>query len=164
MRHWTIAAAAVLFLGQTATGDLLPDKADLFYDPGTGDVKMDQSEAAGGLITQFTLKNAEGGDDFVAPGKAAFPFLSLDTVDTVTELSQTDMLSFGFNPGPTWDLGEVFPTGKSLGQLTTFLTEATYNNGQDFDLIVIPEPLTTVSLLVGGAVLAGVRRRRRRAA
>ena len=160
MRHWAIAAAAVLFFGQTATGDPLSDKADLIYDPGTGGVTMDQSEADGGIIIQFRLTNDPGGDDFV--GKANFPFLSLDTVDEVTELSQTDLLSVGFSPGPTWYLGEVFPTDKTLVQLTTFLTEATYNSGEDFDLIVIPEPLTTVSLLVGGAMLAGVRRRRRR--
>lgn len=149
----------VLLFGQEAEGT-----AVLTYDPDTGDVKMDQSgAAAGGIIIQFTLKNAEGGDDFVAPGKATFPFLSLDTVDTVTQLSQTDLLSFGFNPPPVWDLGEVFPTGMDPTSLQTFLTEATYNNGsENFELNVVPEPLTCTMLLLGGLGIVGETLTRRR--
>jgi len=167
MRHWAIAAAAaVLFLDQSAMGG----QADLSYDPANGWVWLDQSEADGGYIDSFVLR-ANDPPGFVNPTEVPLAYWNYESIATETEISQTNTKpeewpgpGFSFHVDGVFELGPHFPTGKDLNGLQTFLTEATYNSGEDFDLIVIPEPLTVVSLLVGGAIVAGVRRRRSRAA
>ena len=167
MRHWAIVAAAtVLFLGQTAMGS----QADLTYDPANGWVWLDQSEADGGYIDSFVLRTSDD-PGFVDWTVVPLAYWNYESTATETEISQTNTKpeefpgpGFSFHVDGVFELGPHFPTGKDLNGLQTFLTEATYNSGEDFDLIVIPEPLTTVSLLVGGALLAGIRRKRRRAA
>ena len=70
--------------------------SDLLYNPSNGNVVMDASEASGATITNFVLKNAPGGAGFVT-GVAIFPFTSIFTTDTVTEISQTDGTAVGLH-------------------------------------------------------------------
>jgi len=116
------------------------DRGDLIYDPATGNVMLDPTDAHGGVITNFVLENAAGGNDFSSPGTVDFyPFISSTDSDTATQISQSDMLMEGFSI--IMDLGNIFPTGMSLGELDTFLTEASYvgtvgSGYLDFDLVV----------------------------
>ena len=169
MRHWAIAAAAVLFLGQTATGAMSPFKADLIYDPDTGLVQLDQSEPEGEYyVDSFVLKTDDlPGFVFTNPDDdVLLAYLFMDPPTTThLEISQTNAEpglapGFTFHTNDVFDLGFVFPKSMSQTELGNFLSQATYNDGEEFDLV--PEPLTGAALLVGGAVLAGVRRRRRR--
>jgi len=144
-----------------------PDRADLLYDPQTGNVKLDPTETAAGTIINFILENAEGGADFVAPGTAAFPWSQRPMpfiVDEPLEVSESDQFMMGFDT--VWDLGDIFPPGMSLAELDAFLTRATYVGGfvdnkgtgmWEFDLI--PEPSALALLALGAAGLA-VRKRR----
>ena len=138
------------------------DRADLIYDSGDGNVKLDASEAAGGVITNFVLGNAPGGAGFNAPGVANFPFVSPFTTDTITEISQTDGTAIGVS-GIT-DLGNIFPTGLALTGLESFLTDVSYvgvlgSGNPEFDLKVVPEPASILLMVLG---LLGVLTRDRR--
>ena len=135
--------------------------ADLIYDPSTGNVKLDPTEAAGGVITNWALEN--GSDAFNAPGVVVFPTVAYGMeTDTAGQISQTDVTMAGFSN--IADLGNIFPTNLSLEELQALLSTASYvgtvGTGQlDFDLVVIPEP-TTLLIGLGGLVglLAGKRR------
>jgi len=137
------------------------DRADLIYDAATGNVKLDPSEAAGGVITNWAFENASAA--FSSPGVVVFPTVGfgLET-DTAGQISQTDVTMAGF--GYLADIGNIFPTGLTLEALQSLLTTASYvgtvGSGQvDFDLIVIPEP-ATLALVGVGACLLLLRRRR----
>ena len=98
--------------------------AFLRYDPMTGNVKVDQTDAAGNVINNFVLQNAVGGDDFNT-GVVNFPYTGVLTTDLATEISQSDPLQTGL-PTDEHDLGNIFPTGMSQTQLEAFLTRSTY--------------------------------------
>ena len=131
------------------------DRADLIYNTDSGNVKLDASEAAGGVITNFVLGNAQGGSDFNAPGVAAFPFAGPFTTDTILEISQTDGTAVGAS-GIT-NLGNIFPTGFDLTGLEAFLTDASYvgelgSGNPELDLKVVPEPSLLADLTGDGFV------------
>jgi len=137
--------------------------ADLIYDPATGNVKLDPSEAAGGVITNWAFENAATA--FNAPGVVVFPTVGYGmNTDTAGQISQTDVTMAGF--GYLADLGDIFPTGLTLEGLQSLLTTASYvgtvGSGQlDFDLIVIPEPGALVLLCDGATGLLVFGRHRR---
>ena len=170
MRHWTIAVMAMVLLpGQAAEGTAL-----LTYDPGTGDVILDETGASSGFINDFTLTTTTG-NSFDLDDPEAVPHAYQAMTENVDYIIQSDMISQTNSWAPTYNgFMEIFnheltmtgivPTGKDLTGLQAFLDTATYNGSENFELNVVPEPVTGMSLLVGGVVLAGVRRRRRRAA
>lgn len=142
------------------------EAADLIYDRATGDVVLDQSEAAGGVIVNFVLQS-DGA--FRAPGVASFPYTGQLITDQVDEISQTDPLLAGLPENP-FSLGPILPPGLSLDQLESVLSLRVYvgtpgTGVGTFDLFVreVPEP-STASLLVAlaGGVAGGLGRRRRR--
>ena len=130
--------------------------ANLIYDPLTGNVKLDPSDAAGGVITNFVLRNAPGGRDFRTPGAANSPWKDRPVTfitDRPLEISESDQYMTGFDT--VWDLGYIFPPGMSRQELRQFLSLANYvgalGTGQH-DLDLVPEPsslalLGTVGLL-----------------
>lgn len=139
--------------------------ADLLYHPVSGEVWLDQSQAAGGIITNFVLRDNEGG---MLPANANFPFLGVFKTALATEISQTDPLASGWSAGQNpWALGAIFPSGMDAAQLAAWLDQATYvgelgSGVHSFDLHVVPEPGTAalaLSLAVVAAVF-GLRRRR----
>ena len=159
-----IAAAFVVLavVANAAQGALAIDRADLIYDSPTGNVTLDQTEAAGGIMNNFVLKNAVGGNDFNT-SVVNFPFSGSLKTDLPTEISQTDPLFAGFTGGDQWSLGAIFPTGMDLSGLQSLLTQNSYvgapgSGFQDLDLLVTPEPATLGLLLLGG--LALLRRRK----
>ena len=141
--------------------------ADLVYDPATGNVKLDPSEAAGGVICSFQFEND---DDTFIPGN----YISLLGISmfggpsedvTTAVIADTDGWWAGFDV--TKDIGNVFPAGMDLAGLEAYLTTAVYTGArgtgqQIIDLVVIPEP-STMAMLTGLLGLIGVFWRRRRA-
>jgi len=99
------------------------DRADLLYDPNTGNVTLDSADAAGGVITSYALENASG---LMEPNEATLCPFDGNSTDTATayQISQTDLDQEGF-PN-TWDLGDILPTGNSLSQLEAFFSTAHY--------------------------------------
>jgi len=125
------------------------DAADLIYDPTTGNVVLDQSEAAGGVILNFVLQSDNA---FQAPGVATFPYTGLLITDQPDEISQTDPLLTGFPENP-FDLGPILAPGLTPGELEEALTLHVYAGDLGtgvgtFDLFVrdVPEP-STLALL-----------------
>jgi hypothetical protein len=135
-----------------------PTLADLVYDPSTGNVTLDASEASGSVITNYVLRN----------GTSSFAFANFTPVlpgvfdtKTATEISESD--GSGAGVGGLLNLGNIFPTGMTVTQLQSYLTTASYvgqlgSGVQTLDLTVIPEP-TTLALLGLGGLLCGRRRR-----
>jgi hypothetical protein len=145
--------------GTFAVGSLVdnPDRPDLIYDPATGEVILDPTEANGGVVTNFVLQNTTG--SFI-PANFVPIFNNFTTTATVNELSETDLLAAGFSVATS--IGNVFPTGLSLQGLHDLLSTATYvgalGTGEfEWDLY-IPEPASFAMLMLGG--LALIRRRR----
>jgi len=96
-----------------------PDRADLLYDPNTGNVKLDASDAAGGVITTYALENLSGR---MEPNDATLCPFDGNSTDTATayQISQTDLDGDGFSG--IWDLGDIFPTDMGLVELEDFLS------------------------------------------
>lgn len=128
---------------------LSPTLADLIYNPLTGEIWLDQTEAAGGIITNFVLGDLQGG---FSNANTQFPFLGALKTNLPFEISQTDPL-FGGLPTDVWSLGQILPTGMNAAGLTAFLDQATYVGAlgtgvQNLDLVVVPE--------AGSLVLCGL--------
>jgi hypothetical protein len=139
------------------------DRADLLYDPASGEVFLDQTQAAGGVITNFVLADDQGG---LQTGVVAWPYAGALQTDLPYEISQTDPLSEGL-PEDVWNLGAIFPGGMDQVQLEAFLEQATYvgqlgSGVATFDVIAVPEPASLSLLGIALASLSVVLNSRRR--
>ena len=139
----------------TATGTDLGNRADLIYNIVTGEVFLDQSEADGGIITNFVLQTDDA--DGFNTGVVNFPFYELYMTDETFEISQTDALVRGFVGGDIWNLGAILAAGLSQAELEAFFSKAMYVGAQgtgvqSFDLLTVPEPSTGALLLTLAAL------------
>ena len=156
--NWTGAMAG----GLEDDGDV-----DLIYDPESGNVTLDASDAASGVVLSFVLGTGQDNmrsENFVqsADGSAG-PFIDVGTNTDATafQIGQTDPLGQG--AGPTIDLGDILPAGMDQAGLSEYLTLAQYASalgaGGELDLIVVPEP-STLALILFGLVGLAMRRRK----
>jgi hypothetical protein len=160
-----IGRVAGAFTGALPTENL-PDgggNADLIYDPATGDVWLNASEAAGGVVTSFQLENADG---TFTPGNYVGPTGGLGGCfkDVGADvIADSDLTFAGFSG--IRDFGNIFPAGMDLAQLEAFLTTAVYTGAfgsgqQQIGLMLIPEPATLALLGLGGLGMVLGRKRR----
>ncbi|MEM9882659.1 MAG: PEP-CTERM sorting domain-containing protein [Planctomycetota bacterium] len=135
-----------------------PARADLVYDLTTGEVTLDGSEAAGGVITNFVL-TSDG--EFINTAALSNPFAGVFFTATEFEISASDPLTTGLSQ---IGLGTVLAPGLNESELASLLTGFTYvgslGSGQlELDLVVIPEPTAAALLGIGGLLLTARRRR-----
>ena len=158
--NWTGAMAG----GLEDDGDV-----DLIYDPESGNVTLDASDAASGVVLSFVLGTGQDNmrsENFVqsADGSAG-PFIDVGTNTDATafQIGQTDPLGQG--AGPTIDLGDILPAGMDQAGLSEYLTLAQYASalgaGGELDLVVVPEP-SSISLILLGLLVLRVRLNERR--
>jgi hypothetical protein len=159
-----IGVTAGAYTGAAPAGNLTDsgDIADLVYDPETGNLTLDASEAAGGIITSFQFENLSNA--FIAANyNSVFGGLFEDVSDSV--LADSDLSFVGFSG--LADLGNVLPTGMDLVGLEALLSTAVYTGSlgsgqQEIDLTLataIPEPGSMALLALGGLLTISRRRR-----
>ena len=135
------------------------DRADLIYDPNTGNLRMSPLQAAGNVIGSYTIEDTGGQLDPNA--SYLIPFrVSMDT-DTAYQIGQTEFYAEDPNDpnddegyesemgySGIWDFGDILPTGMTLTQLEAFFETACYagtlgSGVYDFDLLMArPDPRT----------------------
>jgi hypothetical protein len=141
-----------------------PDPALLLYNSLTGNVRLDQTNAPGGVISTFILESSGA---FASPGTAVFPFGIDLLTDQASDIAQTDDASFdpapGFATNPH-DLGPLLSTGLDLAGLNSAISSAVYvgetgTGVREFVLVVVPEPTSLLLFAVGYTVFLWSRRR-----
>jgi hypothetical protein len=156
-----IGVTAGAFTGAGA-GNLIPSPniADLIYDPVTGNLTLDPSQAAGGIITSFQFES--NGEFLDANYNPVFGGFFQDVSASV--MADSDLTFVGFDD--LQNLGNVLPTGLDLVGLESLLRTAVYTgalgSGQqeiDLRLAAIPEP-GSMAMLALGCLLINSRRRR----
>jgi hypothetical protein len=115
------AFAAAPYTLPTATGS-----ATLTYDPLTGNVKLNATTAGGAKITSFQLQTSAAtiipaNYNTVTGGTYNGTYKNV----TTSVIGDTDTSLAGVT-GSAIDLGNVFPTGMDLTQLTAYLTTRVY--------------------------------------
>jgi len=100
-----------------------PNRADLLYDPQTGHVTLDASDANGDVITSYAIENDDGLLNYWEADLYDFN----DSMDTTTpyQISQTDLDQDGLSG--TWDLGNIFPEDMTLAELEAFVDTGQYS-------------------------------------
>ena len=140
-----------------------PEFADFIYDPSTGGVVLDGTDAIGGGLTNFVLQsdgsflNAEGVEN---------PFDSVFFTSTANEISASVGSALGL--GQLIDLGSILETGLTADDLAGLFSRSSYvgslGTGQSsFQFVVsssaVPEP-SSAAILLGLGVSWFTRRKR----
>ena len=95
-----------------------PDRANLIYDPATGNVKLDASEAGGEIIVSFQFETDEAfmHDNYQGPSGGTFGGLYKEVAEKV--IADSDLGGFGFggvhnlatSSRPGWNWSSWRPT------------------------------------------------------
>jgi hypothetical protein len=124
-----VSSSLLLAGSASGAGNLTdsPTIANLIYDPATGNVKMDTSEATGNKIISFQLENYNTPPLFI-PGNYISPvgggFNSFFKQVTTKVIADSDLTNVGFTG--IHDFGNVFPLGLDLFGLQAYLKTANY--------------------------------------
>lgn len=140
--------------------------ANLIYNPTTGNLTLDASEATGAIITTFQLESLGQFIDanYNSLSGGGFGGAFEDVSDSV--LADSDLTFVGFSG--TADLGNVLATGLDLTSLEALLTTAVYTGSlgsgqQQFDLVIAGgAPIPTPAALPAGLLALGLLAARRR--
>ena len=132
-----------------------PNHTNLLYDPLTGNLKIDPSEGAGGILAGYVLQSDN--EFFAANHQTHLGGTETSLASELSEANNSSMVS------STIDLGNVLPTGLSQLDLEALLTTADYTGQSgtgvhDLDLIVVPEPSSVALAVVGAILLLGFAR------
>ncbi len=119
----------------------LPFGATLTYRPSDGNVSINATQAAGGIITSFRFTNFPGTfmpANFANPAGSGFGGAN----QTITSNLLTDMDSTNVGAGGTINLGDIFQPNLSLSGLENYLSSRVYTgqagSGQRlFSLVVV---------------------------
>jgi len=158
--NWTGSVAAVAAtLAAPASFTPGDDRADLIYDPATGNVKLDATDV--GKIISFFL---EGDGEVFDPSRTNLPFLetTTNTDNVAIQIGQTDVLNQGFTG--VWDLGDVLEAGLTQSELEALFLRTGYvfalgQGVQSFDVGLVPEPASLTLMTMAGMLLVSRRRR-----
>lgn len=129
--------------------------AQLLYNSATGEVLLDQTNAPGGVISNFILFSLNS--SFLPPDPNDLPFGEELGASEVALIANSDPNSFspsaGFPSNPH-SLGSILPAGLDSSTLPLEVTQAVYvgetgTGVREFALVVIPEPATLALALVG---------------
>ncbi|TWT79282.1 hypothetical protein CA13_06800 [Planctomycetes bacterium CA13] len=148
-------------ISSAAASLLSSDLADLIYNPRTGAVMLDGSEADGGRITNFVL---ESDDMFINTGALSNPFDGFFFTANAGEISASDPLATGL---ASIDFGSILAPNLTYAELVGLFERSTYvgelgTGVQSFDFVVtaVPEPTTSVFLLAAMGLRLMLRRRK----
>jgi len=117
-----------------------PSEADLFYNPTTGELFLDSTDAPGGTFTGYVLETLQSPGFFE---ENHVPFLGGIGTTADDEISEANFFS---SPG-LFNIGAVMPTDLDQAAFEAFFSESIYT-GQlgkgvsNFDLIVMDVPTT----------------------
>ena len=122
--------------------------ATLTYSPSDGNVSINATQAAGGVITSFRFKNLEGTfvpANYTNPVGSGFGGANR----TITNNLLTDTDSTNIGAGGTVNLGDIFPTNLSLNDLQNYLSARVYTgqagSGQRLFTVVVVGNYPTAS-------------------
>jgi len=138
-----LAAWAVLIGGSSALAE--GGLADLIYDAYTGNVKVDASQAADGVVTSFQLETPTGTfipANYIGPTGGTFGGIYENVTTSV--IGDSDLTFTGFSG--VHDFGNICPAGLEQAQWQAYLTTAVYTGlpgtgQQQFSLQFIPSPV-----------------------
>ena len=119
------AMAVVAVLASAASADMYEDRADLLYDPATGNIKLDSAEASGGVFLGYQIFSGSGPAVVAEPWGEFRSGNHVQVLDGAIESYPWNCSEsgnpFGGGTAGILDIGDIAPMGLDLVALTDLL-------------------------------------------